>query len=199
MSIDYWAKLIALPRPHRVVEFPRKLGNEAPVELAMWVLSQEEQMACSASADAVAKKLLKETPKSDERSRGYEDIYQNAAAVEVLFRVCRKKDNLEQPFFPSPDMIRRHLTTDEIALLFTHYLSLQAELGPIVARMEKGEMDDLIAQLVASGSRFPLDSLSPETLKNLAISMVSHLHAYSTGIYSPGTPLVSTPPTRENS
>lgn len=187
MSNDLWAKLIELPRPHRIVEFPRKAPDGTTPTLAMWVMSQEEQMACSAAADAVARKVLKESPKADERSRGYDDIYQNAAAVEVLFRVCRRVDDLTLPFFPAADAIRRNLTTDEIALLFTHYLSTQAELGPIVASMTPGEVDALVSRLAESGSRFPLDSLSPEVLKTLVLSMASRLQSFLTGTSSPGS------------
>ena len=188
MSLDYWAKLIALPRPSKVVDFPRKNEDGSAVELAIWVLSQDEQMACSSAADALAKKLLKDAVKNDERSRGYDDIYQNAAAVEILFRVCRQKEDLAKPFFPAPDAIRKHLTTDEIALLFTHYLSVQVELGPIVADMTSDEVDAIVKRLVESGSRFPLDGLSPEALKTLVLSMASRLSTFLTGISLLGTP-----------
>ena len=186
-SKDLWALLCELPRPHKIVEHPRKLADGSPVELVMWPMSQEEQLAASASAEAFTRRLLKDAqPKSDEARRGYDDIYQSEAAVQVLFRSCRRKDNFNLPFFPSLEAIRS-MSTDEVSVMFMMYLTVQADVGPIVARMDKEEMDAFISRLIESGNKFPLDSISPALLKDLVISLVSRLSTYLTATSLPGS------------
>lgn len=187
---EVWSAIIALPWPSRTVPFPRNKPDGTPVgELAIKVLTQEEQMACAANADRFAKKLLKETPKTDEASLGYEDVYKNAAACEVLFRCCRQKDDVKRPLFPAVDAIRRNLSADEIGVLMNHYFSVRYELGPIVAKMTEEEMDLWVKKLIEGGSKFPLDSLSSEAANQLLLFLGSHRYSSLTATSSPGSPL----------
>ena len=160
--------------------------------IAIRVLTQEEQMVCAAAAEDFARKtILRDKnaaiPKGDEARQGYDDIYKNAAAIEVLFRACRKVEDHKAPTFPSPNLLRSELSVDEVGVLFDHYLTTQAELGPIVARMSKEEVDAFVERLMASGDRFPLDLLSPGVLKTLLVSMASRLHSLLTASSSPGS------------
>jgi len=187
---DYWIAIQQVPRPFRVVDFPRPdpATGKPIAQMAVWVLTQEEQMLSAAAAEQFARRLMKEVPKSDDARRGYDDLYNNAAAIEILFRACRRKDELDKPFFPAPELIRRTLTIDEVSVLMTHYLTAQAEMGPIVAHLSQEEMDALIKRLAEGGSRFPLDLLSSEALKTLAFSMACRLHSFSTVTSSVGLP-----------
>lgn len=189
---DLWGEITAVPRPSRDVAFPRKFPDGNERKLAIRVLTQEEQMVCAAAAEDFARKtILRDKgaaiPKGDEARQGYDDIYKNAAAIEVLYRACRKVDDHTKPAFPSPTQMRAELSVDEVGVLFDHYLSTQAELGPIVARMSKEEVDAFVDRLMASGDRFPLDLLSPDLLKTLLLSMASRLHSLLTVTSSPGS------------
>src|SRR4051812_9190417 len=107
-----WAQITATPRPTRLVEFPRKLpGSDDPLGyVAMRVLTQAEQSAALSAAEEYTRQRLKTVPKKNEESLGYENIYRNASSVELLYRSCRRKDDYEHPAFPSPKMMREHLT-----------------------------------------------------------------------------------------
>jgi len=199
-SEDIWGQITAVPRPSREVDFPRALPNGKTVRIAIQVLTQEEQMVCAAAAEDFARKTIlrdknASIPKSDEARQGYDDTYKNAAAIEVLFRACRRVGDLKMPAFPSPGEMRREFSVDEVGVLFDHYLSTQAELGPVVAKMSKEEVDVFVDRLMASGDRFPLDLLSPGVLKNLVLSMASRLHSLLTANSSAGSQPESGSPT----
>ena len=109
-------------------------------------------------------------------------------------------DDLKMPAFPSPQEIRREFSVDEIGVLFDHYLTAQAELGPVVSRMSKEEVDAFVDRLVASGDRFPLDLLSPVLLKTLLSSMAFRLRSLLTASSSDGSQPASdtTKPSSDN-
>jgi hypothetical protein len=191
---DLWARICAMPRPHKVIDFPRKdpTTGEPIGQIAMWVLTQEEQEACAANANNKTRELIKSTkgeiPKDDDARDGQRDLYHNLAADEVLYRACRKVDDLKSSFFPSAALLRQYLSVDEVGVLISNYYSVQAELGPIVARMSAEEQEAFLARLQKSGDRFPLDSVSREELIRLLIFSVSRVPSSSTDTSSPGSP-----------
>ncbi len=134
-------------------------------------------MVCAAEADQFAKKVLKESQRKDEANLGYENIYNNAASVSILYRCCRDLEDVNKSAFPSPEEIRRRLTADEVGVLVSAYLQLQAEVGPIVANMSSEEMDAFLKRLAEDGEAIaPLYFLSPD--------MKNHLLAYSASLLS---------------
>lgn len=180
-----WIALQEMPRPTRTVAFPRNKPDGTPVgELAIWVLTQEEQMICSAAAEKFAKGKVKDGKRDD---LGYATIYANASCVEILFRCCREVDNLKRSAFPSPELIRQTLTADECGRLFEHYLSVQLELGPIVADLTKEELDAWIVRLGEGGlAASPFVLLSPEMQKVLAHTMAVQIAIYRKALTSAG-------------
>ncbi len=184
---ELWIKMMEMPRPSRAVDLPRLDKKGEPIgQVAIVVLSQEEQMICSAAAEKTAREVLKETPKESDAKRGYEDIYNNSAAVEILYRACRCVDDIKKPAFPSPKEMRRVFSIDEVGVLFSHYLTVQAELGPIVGHMEKDEIDSWCRRLAEGGSRFPLDLCSLDVVRNLAFSLACRLAPFLTDTSSVG-------------
>jgi len=189
---NLWERLCAMPRPHKVVDFPRKDENGQWVgQLAIQVLTQGEQEEAAASADRRARALIigekGQMPKDDEAKRGYNDLYTNAAADEILYRACRTLDR-KGPFFPSPGHMRKQLSVDEVGLLMSSYYTVQEELGPIASRLTKEETDALIERIRKSGERHFLDFLSPDAARSLAFSLVFRLPSSPTDTSSPGTP-----------
>jgi hypothetical protein len=186
-----WLHLTSIPRPFEIVDFPRKdpVTGNAVGELAIWVLSQEEQMLAAAEAERYARKLLKnEQPKGDEARSGYDTIYNNEAAVQVLFRACRQKEDPTRPLFPAVEAMRAHLSADEVGALMAHYFTAQSKLGPIIATMTEAEVDAWIERLEKGGSEFPLDLLTSDA-KNLLIRSLAHrVASFSTDTTSPGSP-----------
>lgn len=185
-----WLALTALPRPFKVVPFPRALPDGSPVgELAIWPLTQEEQMAANAEADRFTKKLLQDPQQKDQANLGYHHTYSNETAIQILFRACRQAEDVSRPLFPSPSQMRKHLSTDEVGVLFNNYLTIQSEVGPIVAHMTSEEMEGMILRLAAQGTAFPFDSLSWEQQRALVSSMAFQLVSCWTDMFSAGLPL----------
>jgi hypothetical protein len=190
---ELWAEISKMPRPHRVVDFPRKGPSGEPIgQVTLMVLTQGEGIEAAAQAEkytrATLKAVLDENVRKDEVSAGYDDIYNNASVDEVLFRATRRADEVNSLFFPSPAAIRQKLAQDEVACLFREYLIVKAELGPIVAEMSHGEMKEWVAQLVEGGSAFPLARLSSDGLNSLVMAMASQLANFVTATSSPGWP-----------
>ncbi len=188
---ELWLALTQIPRPHKMVDIPRCFpGTDTPVgQVAMWPLTQEEQMAVNAEADRFTKKLLQDPQKRDEANLGYQHTFANEVAVQILSRVCRDVKDLSKPAFPSPKQMRQHLTADEVGVMFSQYLVIQLELGPIVAEMSDEEMEGWIKRIVVGGSAFPFASLSAEAQSRLVLFMASRLCSLQTATSLPGLPL----------
>ena len=198
---DLWSQITAMPRASRVVPFPRSKPcticadqllcdhpREPICELAIWVLTQGEVQSAVAAAEARTRKVLG-APKRDEgQSRGYDELRNLHSNVELLFRACRKADDVRRPFFPAREHIDQHLSADEIGVLVNLYCHVQAELGPIVGHLTEGETLALIDRLKEGGSAYPLDSLSWGVLMTLVATMARLLLTSQMASSSPGTP-----------
>lgn len=185
---ELWAQLIKLPRASRKVDFPRQWpGTDEPIgQICIQVLTQNEQTAAAAEAEKATQRLLGDKPAS-ERGEGYDTVYKNACAVELLFRACKRAEDPTLPFFPSPNAMREHLTANEVAVLMNSYLLLQDELGPIVSRMSQEEVDAWVQRLVEAGSSAPLATLSWGAITVLANSMAYQLASSRTDTSSAGS------------
>jgi hypothetical protein len=187
---DLWAQITAIPRPHRIVDFPRNGPDGKPIaQFAMMVLTQDESMLATASTERWVKKLLKDNgclPGKDEVSGGYHVLFENRASLEILFRSAKRIDDLSKPFFPTVDTIGARLTTDEIGVLMTSYLHVQSQLGPILSEMGQDEVDAWIERLAKGGSSNPLPFLSLGALSHLVTSMASRLWSSQMASGSPG-------------
>jgi len=197
---DLWEQLCAMPRPHKVVDFPRKKPDGEPVGyIAMWVLTQAEQEEAIASADRRARTLIRagdekgSMAKEGDVQLGFKDLYTNAVADEILYRACRKVGKLTEAFFPMAAAMRTKLTVDEVGLLMTNYWTVQDELGPLSSRMTVEESNAYIARLRKSGERHFLDSVTPDGARDLLYILVCHPSRLQTDTSSPGPqPVVGT-------
>jgi len=189
---ELWAAIIAMPRPFRVVPFPRRGPDGEPVaEMAMQVLTQEECIAAKASAERYVRKLLREKDNgatSPESGQGYADLCELRDSVELLFRSCRRVDDMTRPFFPTVEAVGKHLLTDEIGVLVLNYRRVQMEIGPIVNDMSQEEMDAWISVLAKGGSQFPFDMLSLGQQTQLFRHLARRLLLSQTDNSSPGEP-----------
>ena len=193
---ELFEALSATPRPHRIIDFPRydKATGEPVARVAIWVLSQAEQMAAAAEAEAYTRKVLKGAiPGTNDARRGYDDLYNNAAAIEILFRALRKKDDIKQPAFATPKELRA-LSVDEVGVLFQEYLVTQHQLGPIVTKMTEEDLDMWLARIKEGADAFPFARLSLETWVDLTLSLASRALNSSTVNSSSGSDAASGTP-----
>lgn len=186
---ELWAKIASSERPYRVVDFPRKdpISGEPIGKLAIRILTQSEVMICSSVADKFTKDLLKEKPRDGEMSRGYEDIYRNESAVQVLVRACRDHKDLSVALFPNAAEMRNALTSDEIGILMRSYVQVQSDLGPIVAYMTDEEREAWITRLTEGGEVYPLAYLSSDEHDRLTLHLASQLRSLLTDKSSVGS------------
>lgn len=191
---ELWLALTAIPRPHRLVPLPRNLpGTDVPVgDVAVWPLSQEEHHMSTVAADAEVRKLMKDLPKKDEASIGYQNLHANEIAVQQLWRALRDPKDVSKPLAPSPKALRLMLTADEIGVMYNHFLTAQAELGPIVVRLSEDEFEAWVRRLAEGGAAFPFDLLSWDLRTTLVRSMASRLVDFWTATSSAGSPLDDT-------
>jgi hypothetical protein len=186
---DLWAQIIATPRPSRIVDFPRNGEDGKPLgQIRLRTLTQSEQMESASAAERVAKKFMREAVGSDQMNHGYESVFRNASAVEILFRASFKVDEWRF-FFPSPDEMRKRLSVDEIGILMHSYMITQAELGPIVSQLSESELEAWIHRLSEGGSRVPLAFLSSEAQSELLTHMASLIQSFRTDKSLRGLPL----------
>lgn len=196
-AAELWSQITQAPRQSREVDFPRTKDGTAtggPIcTLRMWVLTQAETEAASAETEKRVRKALADSKANrDEPTRGYEELYNQFAAVELLFRACRMAEDLKAPFFPQKAWIEQHLTTDEVAVLVNQYMVIKGELGPIVAELSEEETEAWIEKLREGGRWSPLGRLSWGALTTLLRSMASRLPASPTDSSSLGMPLDET-------
>lgn len=186
-----WLALTQIPRPYKLVPLPRCLpGTTTSVgDVAIWPLTQEEQMAANAEADRFTKKLLQDPQQKDQANLGYHHTFANETAIQVLYRACRDPKDIKRPAFPSPSLMRGNLTTDEVGVLFNNYCTVQSELGPIAAFLSKEEYEALILRIVEGGSAHPFDSLSWEQQRTLVSTLASLVVSSWTAMFSAGLPL----------
>lgn len=186
---ELWMALTKIPRPWEVVDFPRVDPiTKAPIgQLAIWVLTQEEQIAACAEADRVAKQLLKDPQRQGEANIGYENLYYNESTVQVLYRACRDVKDVKRPAFPSASMLRKQFSVDEISALAVLYLQVQGSIGPVVATMSAEEEKAWIGRLAEAGNVFPTSLLSPREQERLLLSMALQLVSFWTATPSPGS------------
>lgn len=188
---ELWAQIMAMPRPHQIVPFPRKGEDGKPLgRIAMWVLTQEESGRAIAAAEAWTRRVLKEDkqlPQAGEPRTGYEELLENRKALEILFRCCRNPDDLNKGFFPAVEIIGQKLTVDEVAILLLNYVRVKSELGPVESEMGPEERDAWIEKLAKGGSLFPFDSLSLGAQSTLISYMAAQLWNSRMANSSPGS------------
>lgn len=185
---EYWVKLSARERPFKTVDAPQadpKTGKPLG-EIAMRVLTQQEIIAAKADATSFTRKLLKEEKATlDELEKLA--VWRDACACELLFRACRRVENVNLPIWPTASAIRNSLTSDECGVLVNSYEFVQLELGPIAAYLSEAEQDAIIKRLQEGGSAIPLALLSLGQWTALTMRMASLLQNLPTEPSSVGS------------
>jgi hypothetical protein len=188
-------KLIATEPPSEVCDFPRAGADGAPVlQYRMRVLTQYEVDGACANAEQYARRLLKDKSGMghaeirEMRAEAWEEIYNNARLVELLYAACRDKEDASIRLFATPDDLRRLLTADELASLFNTYVTVQYRYGPLWRTLTDEEVEAWLARLESGVGAYPLSQLEPGQLVQLVTSLAEHLRSSRTDSGSPGSP-----------
>jgi len=202
-------KLSAVGASSEVLPFPRNGSDGKPVfEYRCRVLTQAEIDACGAASEEHARKVFKGDKRAGEieiqsiRSEAWDEVYQNAKIVELLFRACREVDvqdgnTKHRHLFDSPAQMRNLLTSDEIASLFHAYATTQAKYGPLWRMLSEEDVDAWIEKLSMGFDAYPLAHLEHAELVQLVLSLAYRLAPSKTDTGSSGSQ--SDPGTSETS
>lgn len=184
---ELWAAISQVPRPFEIVDFPRYDASGKPLaQVAMFVLTLEEQIAAAAEAGKLTRSLIRDkevTPNAPD----YQDIYSQEAALQVLVRAC-KSPGAHEPMFPTAAEVRRKLSADEIAVLFASYLHVKTMRGPIVSQMSDDDASAWAMRLKEAGNTLPLGLLSSDAHEALTLRLACLLAESSTDTTSAGEP-----------
>jgi hypothetical protein len=170
-----------LPRPHRIVDYPRKFPAGHPKagqtvgQVAIRPLTQEEQFNAAKNADKFAREHMGERPKNGEVTGSYFDVYNNSLAMWMVCYGCRDPKNLDYAIFPTPSILMKVLTQDELAVLFRLQLQVQADIGPIIANLTPAEIEVWISTLQEGADGSFLGFLSSDEVDRLTMYAVSEL------------------------
>jgi len=107
------------------------LGEKPIHKIAIWVNVKAEQDRALAAAYEVVKGLTQ-----DAEARKDEDLLIDAKTTQILFNACRRceegdDDKNRYPAFPSPEWMRKHLTTDQLAVLLNLYHEVRRREAPV--------------------------------------------------------------------
>jgi len=184
------ARLQQMPRPgERGLPFPRLDDDGEPIgKFDVWVLVQEEIDTARADAEAYTTALMKREKDTNEpNQKAWEENYQSAVLVEVLFRALRDNDNASMPLFRSPEEVRHELSDDEIVHLFEAYSAFQQTHGPLFRVLTADELEEWIEVLSRGADHYPFELCSRGQLVALVISFASLMRPLPTGELSSGT------------
>lgn len=178
MVRDYWQETVGV-RQHKLVDHCRKDAEGITPKIAMVTLTQEESLATSINTEKFVRKFFKESdtdlPKTGEASSGYGMIFEQKAALEILFKVCRNPDDLKVPFFKTPDHMAENLTTEEIGYLMRLYGHVRSQLSPIRYDISEEEVDAWIYRIDTEQAVYMLDSMSPAVLGDFILALVKRV------------------------
>ena len=142
-----WVEITKLPRPSRVIDFPRKDMEGNPIcQVQLVVLTPAEQVQCAVEAERYVNLKLGVT-KVEERANAYKTIFDTASTTECLYLSARSASDIDVRFFPTSQSIRDHLTADEAAVLMQAYGQMNSELGPIISTMSEKDMEAWLERL----------------------------------------------------
>lgn len=186
-------RILDTARPHEVVPWVRKGEDGKPLgEFVMQVLTDYETTCAIGDAERFVRDLLKRANDGDSAAakevnqEAWRDAYESAMTVELLFRACRKQEDVRHHLFRSPADIREYLTRDEIAELAGHYDRIQYTHGPLFRFLTDEEVDWWIDTLARGAEAIPFGQLSRGQLVQLIVSLGSRLSSLQTGTSSPG-------------
>jgi hypothetical protein len=149
-----WQIICQTSRPFCFVSYPRKdpVDGSRLGEIMIRLLSQHEQNFCAYHAHEFARNYIK-----TEEGAAYDDVYRNAASLEVIQRACLSAERFREsgefrPFFPPVSVLRDKITNDELQYLVGAYLALQSEKGAIRSEVTDDEVDMWSVLLTTEGA-----------------------------------------------
>ena len=215
-------KLIEMPRPSEVVDFPRNDERGKPIaQIRIQTLESTEHD--KAREQAHAKLKGRGISNEDMAAPALREVLGDAIAKELIAMSCLTANNQSgddnAPYygreFRNGEDVGR-LRADEILVLFNTYHLVQHKYGPIERNLSEADIDAWIVRLQEGAAEFPLLNLALPQLVLLAQSLAQRhytlcsimasqlsslpptlaalLEPFLTGIISAGSPAEETAP-----
>lgn len=182
---ELFRKLLELPRPGDVIDFPRKGPDGKPID-KIRVGALESEIHDSAREKATRHFIDKGYTPEQLKSLTMREVLSDRIAKELLVFACETAtpqftDSNGHPvygkIFHSAEEVGK-LRAPELEVLFNAYLLIQDKYGP---REHNTDVDAWVRRLTEGGQHFPLLSLDLPELVNLTsslagrISIISHV------------------------
>lgn len=175
-----WNQIEEASRPAVEVDLPiiDPATGGSVGRVLMRELTQAELQAANADAERYTRDKLKDVvPGNADECRGYDAIFDNALALNIIVRAVVDPDARDL-LFPSALEAGKVLTQDTLGILMRLYLICQKQRGPEDGIMTAAEVDEWIAQLGGPrGNVEGLSLLSTEELHALVMELAKRRHA----------------------
>ena len=178
-----FSKLLEMPRPTEVIDFPRNDEHGKPVaRVRIQVLTSPEHDQAREMAYKALKK--KGYDAADLSSPAIREVLGDAIAKELIAMACLSEENLGEPggkpiykreFRTGADLDKVGIRADELAVLFSAYELTQNKYGPFERNLSAADVDAWIARLGEGAAEFPLLRLALPQLVLLAQSLGERL------------------------
>lgn len=188
---ELFRKLTEIPRPTTEIDFPVKGTDGKSIgRCKLWILKESELHVARAQADMAAREIMGQgAPKGTETSWGYEDIYRNELAVQLVTMSCRTAEDPRRPVFWRAKDARQNCTTDELTVLANAYNEFRVQAGPLLTEMSPDDMEAWLKRLQeGAASTSPLFSWDGAMLRQFIRFLISKIQTSSTDSGSAGSP-----------
>ena len=194
---ELFAKLLEMPRPTEVIDFPRTDAQGNPVgQVRIQILTSLEHDKARELAHGALKK--RGIDKDDMSAPAIREVLGDAIAKELIAMACLgERDYAKDGEAPIYQRVFRGsrdvdaLGADEILVLFNAYQLVQNKYGPFERNLSDSDVDAWIERLGEGGSAFPLLNLALPQLVLLAQSLAVR---HSTLCHIMASQLSSLPP-----
>ena len=177
-------------QPSKLVDLPiyNEDGNSLG-KVFIRTLTHDDHVEIQKAAEFECDRVYKDQ-KIDKHSDIYQKRLDNISAKHFIFRAVRDPEDIERPFFPTPDHVGRFLSNDQIALLLKDYEVLQSEYGPLIPYMTEPQFEEWITKLAQSAEEGPyfLDRFLPEAKDQLLMYLARQLWKLQTDKFSATLP-----------
>lgn len=218
-----FSKLLEMPRPTQVIDFPRKdeQGNPVGTVRIQILTAKEHDQARELAHNALKKRGY---DKEDMSAPAIREVLGDAIAKELIAMACLSEQNYgesdrplyKREFRNSADLEKAGIRADELLILFNAYQLVQNKYGPIERNLSEADIDSWIVRLQEGAAEFPLLNLAlpqlvllvqslaqrhftlcstmASRLSSLPNTLVALLEPFLTGIISAGSPADETAP-----
>lgn len=172
------AYLAENPRPSKVVDYPGIENGKIRIQIPpMLDHSQARALAEVTIRTDLRSRMGREPTADDLSSETARQLIGDETAMEMLARCCFSVDEIGRTgpcgttpqyarLFADAKWIRDNLTAQQVAVLFSEFMAVQHDLGPMIHFMDDYELDAWIRRL--QEGMWSMDPLSPLASLDLA-------------------------------